>query len=71
MNQTLRPQPQLSEVLPGGLMLGLFALLFWYRYPEFADHLKSLAANSALLVVAAGAFLFAAWIVGTFLVDGR
>jgi hypothetical protein len=62
MNQTLRPQPLLSEVLPGAFMLGL--LLFTSRPSELSNLLSN---GTATLVISTGAFLLLSWIVGTFL----
>lgn len=65
MNQTLRPQPLMSEVLPGALTLGLVLFMLAIRNPFLLDH--ALAWDGARIATAAGAFLLGAWIVGTFL----
>ena len=65
MNQTLRPQPLLSEVLPGALCLGLILYFVTMKSPGLVDKIREI--ESAKLVLAAGAFLLGSWIVGTFL----
>src|SRR5689334_16418771 len=67
MNQTLRPQPQLGEVLPGALTLALFLLLAYDREPEAFDYFTAPNTGPGLLAVVAGAFLFASWVFGTLL----
>jgi hypothetical protein len=67
MNQALRPQPQLGEVLPGALTLGLFLLWVYDCFPDKLDLFWGSNTNAALLVILAGGFLFASWITGTIL----
>jgi len=67
MNQTLRPQPQLGEVLPGALTLALFLVLVYDHYPDAFNYLLSPTTGAGLLAILAGAFLFASWIFGTLL----
>jgi hypothetical protein len=67
MNQTLRPQPQLGEVLPGALTLALFLLLVYDHNPDALNYLTAPSTGPGLLAVIAGAFLFSSWISGTLL----
>jgi hypothetical protein len=62
MNQALRPQPQLGEVLPGALTLALFLLLVYDHEPAVFNYLTAPSTGPGLLAVIAGAFLFASWI---------
>ena len=66
MNQTLRPQPQLGEVLPGALTLALFLVLV-YDHTYLLNYLTAPSVGPGLLAIIAGAFLFASWIFGTLL----
>jgi hypothetical protein len=66
MNQTLRPQPQLGEVLPGALTLALFLVLV-YDHTYALNYLTAPSVGPGLLAIIAGAFLFASWIFGTLL----
>jgi len=67
MNQTLRPQPQLGEVLPGALTLGLLLVLLYDHDPDALSYLWAPTTGAGLLAILAGAFLFASWIFGTLL----
>jgi hypothetical protein len=67
MNQTLQPQPQLGEVLPGALTLALFLVLVYDHDPDAFNYLLSPTTGAGLLAILAGAFLFASWIFGTLL----
>jgi hypothetical protein len=63
MNQSLRPQPLLSEILPGALLLGLLLFDYFRLKP---DQFEILSKEGGVLVLAAGAFLLLSWILGTF-----
>jgi SET domain len=65
MNQALRPQPQLGEVLPGALTLGLFLLWVYDCYPDKLSYLWAPNTSSALLLIASASYLFASWVIGT------
>ncbi len=65
MNQTLRPQPLLSEVLPGALTLGLILYVIAVKDTALVD--RALQLDAAQSTIAAGAFLLGSWMVGTFL----
>jgi hypothetical protein len=65
MNQTLRPQPQLGEVLPGALTFVLFIILAFDRDPDVFNNLIN--TGPGLLAIIGGAFLLASWIFGTVL----
>jgi hypothetical protein len=65
MNQTLRPQPQLGEVLPGALTLALFLVIVYDHAPDTFNYLVAPTTGPGLLAILAGAFLFAAWVAGT------
>jgi len=67
MNQTLRPQPQLGEVLPGALTLALFLLLVYDHDPDALNSLSAPSTGPGLLAIIGGVFLFASWILGTLL----
>jgi hypothetical protein len=67
MNQTLRPQPQLAEVLPGALSLALLLLLVFDHTPNAFDYLSAPSTGPGALALYGAAFLFAAWIFGTLL----
>jgi hypothetical protein len=67
MNQTLRPQPQFGEVLPGALTLALFLALVYDHNPDALNYLTAPSTGPGLLAVIGGAFLFASWIFGTLL----
>jgi hypothetical protein len=67
MNQTLRPQPQLAEVLPGALTLALFLLLINDHYLETFNYVSAPTTGAGLLALLGAAFLFASWIFGTLL----
>src|SRR6516164_3309344 len=67
MNQTLRPQPQLAEVLPGALTLALFLVLINDHYPETFNYVSAPTTGAGLLALLGAAFLFASWIFGTLL----
>jgi hypothetical protein len=67
MNQTLRPQPQLGEVLPGALTLALFLLLAYDHDPDAFNYFTAPSTGPGLLAIIGGAFLFASWIFGTLL----
>jgi hypothetical protein len=69
MNQALRPQPLLSEVLPGALCLGLILYIINSTNVGLLDWINDAAA--AKLALAAGAFLLGSWILGTFLDSAR
>ncbi len=65
MNQTLRPQPHLGEVLPGALTLGLLLLLIFDHDPNGFSNLWAPTTGAGFLAILAGGFLFASWILGT------
>jgi hypothetical protein len=65
MNQTLRPQPQLGEALPGALTLGLLLVLLYERDPHSLSYLWAPTTGAGVLAILAGAFLIASGIVGT------
>ena len=65
MNQTLRPQPQLGEVLPGALTLALFLVIVYDHAPDTLNYVVAPTTGAGLLAILAGAFLFASWVAGT------
>jgi hypothetical protein len=67
MNQTLRPQPQLAEVLPGALTLAFLLALINDHDPCLLNYLSAPSTGPGLLAILAGGFLFASWIFGTLL----
>jgi hypothetical protein len=66
MNQTLRPLPQLAEVLPGALTLALILVLVYDHNPDALNYFSALNTSPGVLAILAAAF-FASWIFGTFL----